>query len=102
MTNIITPIGYNTPMTYHTLHQMHDEKHIKHLGNRVLVLTPDYAVGYTIKSYDGYTPELLNDKVYTDRRNIEFGNWDAVWDAVYDFLYGAPTQLPNFNETINL
>lgn len=91
MTNIITPIGYNTPMTYHTLHQMHDEKRIKHLGNHVLVITPDYAIGYTIESYDGYTPNLLKDKVYTDARNIEFGNWDAV----YDFLYGAP-DAPDF------
>lgn len=91
MTDIITPIGYGTQMTYHTLHQMHDEKRIKHLGNHVLVLTPDYAIGYTIESYDGYTPDLLKDKVYTDVRNIDFGNWDAV----YDFLYGAP-DAPDF------
>ncbi len=96
MQSIITPIGYGTQMTYHTLHQMHDAKRIKHLGNRVLVLTPNYAIGYTIQSYDGYTPDLLTDKVYTDVRNIESWNWDSV----HDFLYGAPTQKPNFTKGI--
>ena len=92
MTNYITPIGYREPMTYHTLHQMYDEKHIKHLGNHVLVITPNDVIGYTIESYDGYTPDVLVDKTYTDRRNIDFGNWDAA----YDFLYGAPTGAPDF------
>lgn len=96
MNKIITPIGYNAPMTYHTLHQMYDEKHIKHLGKHVLVITPDYAIGYTIESYDGYTPDVLKDKIYTDRRNIEFGNWDAV----YDFLYGTPTEAPDFTKVL--
>ncbi len=92
MANYITPIGYNEPMTYHTLHQMHDEKNIKHVGNHVLVLTPNSAIGYTIKSYDGYTPDVLIDKTYADIRNIDFGNWDAV----YDFLYGTQTSAPDF------
>jgi len=87
---------HDEPMTYHTLHQMHDEKRIKHVGNHVLVLTRDYAIGYTIESYDGYTPDMLKDKMYTDARNIDFGNWDAV----YDFLYGAPTSKPNFKKAV--
>lgn len=100
MTNIITPIGYNSPMTYHTLHLMHDEENIKHLGNKVLVLdrANNWAIGYTIKSYDGYTPDLLENKTYTDIRNINFGNWDAV----YDFLYGVPTNLPDFEKTLRV
>lgn len=92
----ITPIGYSEPVTYHTLHQMHDEKHIKHVGNKVLVLTPNYAIGYTIQSYDGYTPDVLIDKTYNNRLNIDFGNWDAV----HDFLYGTPTGKPDFTKTL--
>ena len=99
MPGIITPIGYNQPMTYHTLHQMYDAGNIKHLGNRVLVLDRrnGVAIGYTIASYDGYTPDVLKDKTYTDIRNIEFGNWDAV----YDFLYGAPTSAPDFSKALS-
>ena len=83
-------------MKYHTLHQMYDGKNIKHLGDHVLVTTPNDVIGYTIESYDGYTPDVLKDKVYTDIRNISFGNWDAV----YDFVYGAPTQKPDFTKAI--
>lgn len=85
-------------MTYHTLHQMYDAGRIKHVGNHVLVLDRRNAVaiGYTIQSYDGYTPDVLTDKTYTDIRNIEFGNWDAV----YDFLYGVPTT-PDFTKVLS-
>ena len=98
MSNIITPIGYSTPMTYHTLHQMYGAENIRHMGNKVVVITPDYVIGYTVDSYDGYTPDLLSDKTYTDRRNVDFGNWDAV----YDFLYGAPTGAPDFTKALNV
>lgn len=84
-------------MTYHTLHQMYGADNIKHLGNHVLVIDRRYrqAIGYTIKSYDGYTPDVLTDKVYTD-----ISNTGGTWDGAYDMLYGTPTA-PDFTRVLN-
>ena len=87
--------------TYHDLFNQYGENNVKQCGNKVIVIDRNYrqVVGYTIDSYDGYTPDVLKEKIYSDISNINGG-----FDEAYDWLYGTPdgTVLPDFTKAVRV
>lgn len=94
--------GTNHMTTYYDLATQYGLNNIKHLGNKVIIIDQSHkqAIGYTIESYSGYTPDALKEKIYTDLSNLQ----PVSFDNAYDFLYGTPdgTILPDFTKAIKV
>ena len=88
-------------VTYHNLFNQYGENNVKQCGNKVVVIDRNnrQVIGYTIDTYDGYTPDVLKEKIYSD-----ISNTSGTWDDVYDWLYGTPdgTMLPDFTKIIQV
>ena len=85
--------------TYYDLAAQYGIDNMKQLGNKALVIDRKYkmVIGYTIETYNGYTPDALKNKVYTDISNTGYN-----WDKIYDFLFGTPTDRPDFTKVIQV
>lgn len=85
--------------TYNDLTYAYGSDNVKQLGNKVIVIDRNYklGIGYTVATYNAYTPLDLKDKIYTDLSNTGYD-----FDSVYDFLYGTPdgTILEAFKNTV--
>ena len=85
--------------TYYDLAAQYGIDNMRHLGNKVLVIDKNYkmVIGYTIETYNGYTPDLLKNKVYTKLSNTGYD-----WDKAYDFLFGTPAGKPDFTKVVQV
>lgn len=89
--------------TYYDLAYAYGIDNIKHLGNKVVIIdrNAQQVIGYTIDSYNGYTPDALKEKIYSSFDNVQGG---VSFDNAYDWLFGTPdgTILPDFTKVVTV
>lgn len=87
--------------TYYDLVAQYGEDNTRHMGNKIIVIDRRHkiVIGYTVASYNGYTPNALCSKIYSALENLD---GDTTWDNAYDWLFGTPdgTILPDFTQVV--